>query len=50
MQCYIANFKHLNHVVLKKIFEYFGIYFYGLNAGPHGAGPSRILGPPFEQT
>ena len=31
-QCYILNFKHLSQVVLKKkIFEYFAMYFYGLN-------------------
>ena len=28
MQCYIPNFKHLSKVVLKKIFEYFSMYFY----------------------
>ena len=31
-------------------FEYFSMYFYALNLGPHGAGPSWNLGPSFEQT
>ena len=40
-KCFISNLKHLSQVVLKKkIFEYFSIYFYGLNLGPLGAGPS----------
>ena len=40
----------LSQVVLKKIFEYFSMYFYGLNIGPPGAGPSWTQGPSFEQT
>ena len=40
----------LSQVVLKKIFEYFSMYFYGLNLGPPAAGPSWNLGPSFEQT
>ena len=28
-QCYKPNFKHLSQVVLKKIVEYFSMYFYG---------------------
>ena len=49
-QCYIPNFKHLSQVVLKKkIFEYFSMFFYGLNLGPPGKGPSWILGSSFEQ-
>ena len=48
-KCFKSNFKHLSQLVLKKkIFEYFSIYFYGLNLGPPGAGPSWILGPSFE--
>ena len=31
-------------------FEFFFIYFYGLNIGPPGAGPSCTQGPSFEQT
>ena len=31
-------------------FEYFSMYFYGLNLGAPGAGPSWTLGPSFEQT
>ena len=43
------NFKHLSQVILKKeIFEYFFMYFYDLNLGPPGAGPSSTLGPSFE--
>ena len=46
-----TNFKHLGHVVLtKKIFENISMLFYGSNLGPHGARPSWILGPWFEQT
>ena len=37
-------------VLKKKIFEYFSMYFYDLNLGPPGAGPSWNLGPSFEQT
>ena len=49
-KCFISNFKHLSQVILKKnIFEYFSIYFYGLNLGPAGTGPSWTLGPSFEQ-
>ena len=33
-----------------EVFEYFFMYFYDLNLGPPGAGPSWILGPSFEQT
>ena len=45
-QSYIANFKHLSRVVLKKkIFEYFSMYFYGSNLGYPGKEPSWILGP-----
>ena len=40
----------LGQVVLKKIFEYFSMYFYGLNLGPPCLGPSWILGPSFEET
>ena len=51
MQCYIPNFKHLSQTVLKKkIFEYFSMYFYGLNLGRPAAGPFWNLGPSFEQT
>ena len=40
-KCFKSNLKHLSQVVLKKkIFEYFSIYFYDLNLGPLGAGPS----------
>ena len=31
-------------------FLIFSMYFYGLNLGPPGPGPSWILGPSFEQT
>ena len=31
-------------------FLIFFMYFYGLNPGPPGAGPSWILGPSFENT
>ena len=34
MQCYIPNFKHVSKVVLKKIFEYFSMYFYSSNLRP----------------
>ena len=44
-KCYVPNFKHLSQVVLKKIFEYFSMYFYGLNLGSPGKEPSWILGP-----
>ena len=50
MQCYIPNFKHLSQTVLKKIFFNIFMYFYGLNLGPPGAGPSWNLEPSFEQT
>ena len=41
-QCYIPDFKHLSQVVLKKkIFEYFSMYFYGLNLGPLASGHLR---------
>ena len=33
-QCYIPNFQHLSQVILKKIFELFSMYFYGLTLGP----------------
>ena len=37
--CYIPKFTHLSQVVLKKkIFEYFSMYFYGLNLGPQARG------------
>ena len=36
--------------MMKKVFEYFSMYFYDLNLGPHGAGPSWTLGPSFEET
>ena len=50
-QCYILNFKHASQEVLKeKLFEYFSLYFYDLNLGPPGAGPSCSLRPSFEQT
>ena len=39
-KCFISNLKHLSQVVLKKISEYVSVYFYGLNLGPPGAGPS----------
>ena len=40
-KCFISNLKHLSLVVLKKkIFEYFSIYFNGLNLGPLDARPS----------
>ena len=43
---------HLSQEVLKKkkLFENFSMYFYDLNLGPPGAGPSWTLGPSFEQT
>ena len=48
-QCYKTNFKHLSQKVLKKkIFEYFSMYFYGLNLEPPQVEPSWILGPSFE--
>ena len=34
----------------EKLFEYFSMYFFVLNLGPPGAGPSWTLGPSFEQT
>ena len=34
----------------EKDFLIFFMYFYGLNPGPPGGGPSWILGPSFEQT
>ena len=37
-------------VLKEKLFEYFSMYFYDLNLGPPGAGPSWTLGPSFEQT
>ena len=40
----------LSQVVLKKIFEYLSMYFYGLNPGPPRLGPSWTLGPSFEET
>ena len=47
-----TKFQDLSQVVLKKkIFEYFSMYFYDLNLGPPGAGPSRrTLGTAFRQT
>ena len=39
----------LSQVVLKKIFEYFSMYFYGLNLGTPCLGPSWTLGPSFEK-
>ena len=39
-----------SHVVLKKIFEYFSMYFYVLNLGPPCLGPSWSLWPLFEET
>ena len=32
----------LSQVVLKKIFEYFSMYFYGLNLGPPCLGPPSL--------
>ena len=49
-QCYILHFKHLSQMVLTKSFEYCSMYFYGLNLGPAGAGPSLTLEPSIEQT
>ena len=49
-QCYIPNFKHLSQVILKKIFQYFYMFFYGSNLGPPGQTQSWTLGPSFEQT
>ena len=40
----------LSQVVLKKIFEYFSMYFYGLNLGSPCLGPSWTLWPSFEET
>ena len=40
----------LSQVVLRKIFEYFSMYFYGLNLGPPCLGPSWTLCPSFEET
>ena len=40
----------LSQVVLKKIFEYFSMYFYGLNLGPPCLGPSWTLWPSFGET
>ena len=40
----------LSQVVRKKIFEYFSMYFYGLNLGPCWLGPSWTLWPSFEET
>ena len=40
----------LSQVVLIKIFEYFSMYFYGLNLGPPCLGPSWTLWPSFEET
>ena len=38
-QCYIPNFKHLGHVVLKKkIFQYISVHFHGSNLGPLARG------------
>ena len=39
----------LSQVVLKKIFEYFSMYFYGLNLGPPCLGPSWTLWPSLEE-
>ena len=44
-----ANLKHLRQVILKKISEYFSMYFYGSNPWPPRAGPFWTLRPPFEQ-
>ena len=50
MKSSIPNFKHLGQVVLKKkIFEYFFMYFYGLNLGPPRKEPFWILPHSFEQ-
>ena len=50
MKSSILNFKHLIQVVLKKkIFEYFSMYFYGLNLEPLAKKPPWILGTSFEQ-
>ena len=44
----ILHFKHPSQVVLKKKdFEYFSMYFYDLNLGPPGVGPTWTLGPSF---
>ena len=40
----------LSQVVLKKTFEYFSMYFYGLNLGPPCLGPSWTLWPSFGET
>ena len=40
----------LSQVVLKKIFEYCSMYFYGLNLGPPCLGQSWTLWPSFEET
>ena len=40
----------LSQVVLKKIFEYCSMYFYGLNLGPPCLGPPWTLWPSFEET
>ena len=45
-----TKFKHQGQVVLKKIFEYISMYFYGLNLGLPGPRTSWTLGPSFEQT
>ena len=34
----LSNFKQLSQMVLKKIFEYYFMYFYGSNIGPSGRG------------
>ena len=44
----IPHVKHISQEVLKKIFEHFSMYLYGLNLGPPGKEPSWILGPSFE--
>ena len=45
IQFYIPKYKHLSKVVLKKkIFEYFSMYFYGLNLGPQWRGHLESCG------
>ena len=44
------TFPHLSLVVLKKMFQYFPMYFSGSNPGLSGVDPLWTLGPLFEQT